>query len=388
MNTHDALRFLRAASPGQRAVVGFDGFVDQIARVIARRDPSGVHYVDRIADFGAMIAAASGRSFGREFKISHVEGGGNGPNFADGLLALGFAVDLFATAGDPPHPAFNDIARRCRSFTSIGDGYGLTLALEFADGKLMMNETSPLAALDAATMGRLLDRGGYTRACLGDPAQSEEPAQLIGLCNWSKYPRMTACWDLVRQRVFSRFTHAPWLLLDLSDPAGRDHAEILGLLELLAGFTRHTRVVLGVNLHEAGVLLGVMDRPAPTDEPGAMESAAAALRARLGAHLVAVHSQRRAAAAWAGWTEATGWTPDAAAGTGSEGTVCVETDHTSSPVRTTGVGDRFNAGLCAGLLGNNSPTASLALGCAAGAFFVRSGRPGSIDEITTAARPA
>jgi sugar/nucleoside kinase (ribokinase family) len=50
-------------------------------------------------------------------------------------------------------------------------------------------------------------------------------------------------------------------------------------------------------------------------------------------------------------------------------------------VRTTGVGDRFNAGLSAGLLAGMSPGSALAMGCAAGAWFVSVGEELRADQV-------
>lgn len=377
MNIREALHPIlsqsdsNASRPPLHVVVGFDGFVDEIIHVIGRRRPggngevAGVERIDRIADFGGMIEAAAGRSLGREIQIIKVEGGGNGPNFADGMLALGASVDLYGTLGDPLHPAFASVASRCRTCTAVGDGFGRTLAFEFADGKLMLNETSRLASLDEAAMRRVIDAGEYRAACAA--------AQVVGLVNWSKYPHMTACWRLIQERVLASLTHRPWLLVDLADPAGRDAAELRDVLELLRGMQAFTRVVLGVNLHEAGVILGAFGDAKPSDEAGSMEGAAAAISRRLNVQLVVIHSQRRAAGAWNAGA--------GGGGVGNGGAVCIEGAYTDSPLRTTGVGDRFNAGLMYGLASGQGMESAIALGCAAGGYFVRHGLAGSRGEI-------
>lgn len=343
------------------AVVGFDGFVDEIATVVAERlDATTVRRVERIADFGAMIVAASGRSFGREFLVSRVEGGGNGPNLAEGLVALGVPVDLYGTLGNPRQPAFDRIASSCRSCTTIGTGFGRTVALEFTDGKLMLNETSGLAEFDEPMMHRLIDEGGYARAC--------REAGLIAFANWSRYPHMTACWRAAGDRVLATLTHRPWVLVDLADPSNRKPAEIREMLGVVSGFQRTCRVVLGVNLSEAGVLLRVLDGVAPVDEPLSMKDAASSLRDRLGIDTAIVHSQRRAAAAQTG-------------GIDGPVLVCVEVDHVDHPVRTTGVGDRFNAGVGAGLLSGKPMAECIRMGCAAGSWFVSTGTNLTLGQL-------
>lgn len=309
-----------------------------------------------------MIVAASGRSFGREFVVSRVEGGGNGPNLTEGLISLGVPVHLYGTLGQPRQVAFDTIAARCLSCTSIGTGFGKTLALEFADGKLMLNETSRLADFDEAMMNRLIDEGGYAKAC--------RESALIAFANWSRYPHMTACWRAASERVLATLTQTPWVFVDLADPAGRQPAEIMEMLGVVSSFQRRCRVVLGVNLSEAGVLQGVLGKEKPGDDAGSMEAAAESLRTRLGIEMVVVHSQRRAAAGWLG----------AAMQAGPE-SVCVEGTYVANPVRTTGVGDRFNAGVCAGLLAGRPMADCVKMGCLVGNWFVRTGTNITFDEL-------
>lgn len=314
-----------------------------------------------------MVHAAAGKSLGREIKIIKEEGGGNGPNFADGVLALGATVDLFGTLGDPIHAAFAGIALRCRTCTAMGNGFGRTLALEFGDGKLMLNETSRLGGLDESVMHRLIDAGRYADVCA--------KADVIGLCNWSKYPHMTGCWRVVQERVLSGLRHRPLVLVDLADPGGRDVGDLREALGVVGqmqsgtgGGTGGGRVVVGANLHEAGLIAGALGVGVPSDEAGSMQSAAAGICERMGVEMVVIHSQRRAAGAWRG------------AGIPG-GTVCVEGAYTASPVRTTGVGDRFNAGMMYALANGNEPAVSIAMGCAAGGYFVRHGNAGGLDGI-------
>ncbi|MBC7771231.1 MAG: hypothetical protein H7210_01925 [Pyrinomonadaceae bacterium] len=336
-------------------VVGFDGFVDEIAAVVAERtDARSFRPVQRIADFGDMIVAASGRSFGREFIVSRVEGGGNGPNLAEGLIALGVPVHLYGTLGQPRQPAFDAIAAQCLSCISIGTGFGKTLALEFADGKLMLNETSGLANFDESMMHRLIDESGYIKAC--------RESGLIAFANWSRYPHMTACWRAASRRVLSTLEHSPWVFVDLADPSGRKPAEIIEMLAVVSSFQDRCRVVLGMNLSEAGVLQGVLGNRKPSDDPTSMTEAASSLREHLGVEMVLVHSQRRAAAGWVSPTIKN-----------AAGSACVEGAFVANPVRTTGVGDRFNAGVCAGLLSGRTMLESTHMGCQAGSWFVRTG---------------
>ena len=51
------------------------------------------------------------------------------------------------------------------------------------------------------------------------------------------------------------------------------------------------------------------------------------------------------------------------------------------PLKSTGAGDRFNAGYCLGLLAGATPENCLILGCAASGYFVRNAQSPSREEI-------
>ena len=116
-----ARRLSVADLPGCRVVTGFDGFVDEMISVVGeRRTLDDFAPVPDIGTFGAMIAAAAGQSSLREIVVTSVQPGGCAVNLADGLASLGATVDCFATIGEPPHPAFGDIAAKCHGFSSWG----------------------------------------------------------------------------------------------------------------------------------------------------------------------------------------------------------------------------------------------------------------------------
>jgi sugar/nucleoside kinase (ribokinase family) len=53
----------------------------------------------------------------------------------------------------------------------------------------------------------------------------------------------------------------------------------------------------------------------------------------------------------------------------------------SSPKKSTGAGDRFNAGWCLGHAHGMGDAAALTLGCAASGFFVRHARSATLKEL-------
>ncbi len=353
-----ARRVSAADLRGCRVVTGFDGFVDEMISVVGeRRTLDDFTPVPDIGTFGAMIAAATGQSTLREIVVTAVQPGGCAVNLADGLATLGVTVDCFATIGEPPHPAFGDIAQKCHGLHSWGPEPGRTLAFEFNDGKVMFSAVEQLAAFTPHSVRELLTDGTYAAAC--------EVAQVIALTDWSLYPYMTHVWRLLQSEVFSRLTHRPTFFIDLVDPSSRSVADIRDMAAILHDFERVGSVTLGLNGNEANVLCRAHDVPsAPADAtPDQTLQQAFALRDLFGVSRVVIHRVPFAvsAAAECGSTQP---------GPYSAGTK-----------KNTGAGDRFNAGFCLGIALGLDDSESLALGCAASGFFVRNARSANRQEL-------
>lgn len=341
-----------------RAVTGFDGFVDEMITLVAeRQDLTHFTPVQSISDFAVMMAASAGHSSLREIIVRHVHPGGCAVNLADGLASLGVHVDCFATLGDPVHSAFSSIVGKCHSVHSWGREPGRTLAFEFQDGKVMFSAGTQLADFTPEHVADCLKSQQYAQAC--------RQAQLIALTDWTMYPHMTAVWELLRQQVFSTLTHRPHIFFDLVDPSSRSHNDVRAMLRTLGSFEAHGQVTLGLNGNEANILSRLLD----VAETSAISSAentaeqASALRTAIGISRVVIHRSRYAVSA-----------------TESEQAYAFS-DFCAQPQKSTGAGDRFNAGFCLGLALSLDATKCLELGCMVAAAFVRTGRSASLDEL-------
>lgn len=348
----------RAEIAGLHAVAGFDGFVDEMIQVVGeRRGVGDFTPMKGIGDFAAWAAAAAGRSSLREIVIHRQDAGGCAVNLADGLASLGARVELFATVGSPPEHAFAPVLERLAAVHPVGDVFGRTLALEFSDGKLMLPAVAQLAQLDAALAERVLCSGDFPAAC--------GRAGLIALTNWTLYPHMTAVWQLLGERVFSRLTQRPAFVIDLVDPSGRSREDIAAMLKQLPRLSACGFVSLALNLNEANVLARLLDLQGGSDDQD-MAALAARLRLAVGVGEVAIHGVRFAACA------------------GSAGEACVRGPYCEKPVKLTGAGDRFNAGYGLGLLLALPAEQRLRLGAATSGCFVRSGASAGLDALIEA----
>jgi len=326
-----------AAVSGCRVVTGFDGFVDEMITLVGeRRSLSDFTPVPDIATFGGLISAAAGHSSLREIVINDVHPGGCAVNLADGLATLGARVSCFATFGDPVHPAFAGTAGKCAEFCSWGREPGRTLAFEFSDGKLMFSAVRQLADFTPDLVSRFLADGTYAAACA--------EARVIALTDWSLYPHMTGVWRLLQREVFSKLGGSRNFLIDLVDPSSRAPADIQEMAGILRDF------------EPAGPVT-------PDAAPELTLEQAGSLRVRLGVSRVVIHRIPFAVSS------------DAGGGFLQSGPFCL------NPKKSTGAGDRFNAGFCLGLALGCGASEALALGCGASGFFVRNARSATTHEL-------
>jgi hypothetical protein len=266
------------------------------------------------------------------------------------------AVDLFATLGDPVHKAFASVVDVCASATSWGSEPGRTLALEFQDGKYMLASMEQLAEIDEALLDQVLADGRYRAAC--------EQAGVIALTDWTLYPHMTACWAKLQREVYSKLSHRPWFFIDLVDPRSRSEADIRAMLATMRGFEDSGRCCFGGNRNEGNALAALLGVATCDDDgPQALLDQCAALQQALGVSQVTLHGIKvsaTAGVAGAGWANG---------------------PFTPTPKKSTGAGDRFNAGYCLGLLLGLDATQRLCLGNATSGFFVRHARSATKAEL-------
>lgn len=360
---------LRAGQP-PRALVGFDGFVDSIVRLVRlRHGATDFEPIATIPEFAARCAAAAGKSTNIERVTLDDRFGGNAPLMSSGLAALGARVAFIGAVGttdaglgaaDAIDPLFAPFAARCASCVPIARP-GHTLCLEFDDGKIMINDT---AAVQHVTWARVVERVGLDRL-RADVAD----ASILAVMNWSLLPGVEGIWEGLRRDVLLPLGESPErrLFIDLSDPAKRPDDDLRRAMALLRGLevTPALRVTLGLNLAEGERLARVMGVAFDAAAPRRVElpRLCRALRDALALDCVVIHPREGAAGAWrdqAAWFEG---------------------PFTASPTLSTGAGDHFNAGLaCAQALGLDLP-AALAVGCAVSGAYVRDGVSPPRDRV-------
>lgn len=360
-----ALSALRAAAPRsstKSALVGLDGFVDTIVTPVAQRTAQGDAFtpITNIPDFAARIAGAAGKSTNLEFYPLMDKLGGNGPIMAAALLAGGTKITYVGALGHPSiHPVFQSFAAGAEVVSLAAPA--TTTAVEFQDGKLMFGQ---LRSLDTITLSKIDEVMGAARF-----RASLASADLVALVNWTMIPNMsdifTALVDEVLPALPVRSAELPPRLFffDLADPEKRTRSDLRDVLHLIARFSAHGQVTLGLNLKEAQQVADVLALSSPDKDEASLRASAAAIRDKLGVATVVVHPRESAACATAAGTA---WIPG---------------PYTDKPLITTGAGDHFNGGFSQGQLLGLDPESCLALGACTSGHYVRTGVSPTLTDL-------
>ena len=354
-----AAKKLRAAAPTlnqQRAMVGLDGFVDEIIAVVETRGDYA-HYepVPTISRLAEKIGRAAGQSSNYELVVKDMKLGGNGPIMANALAAVGMDVTYVGNLGYPNvHPVFSEFAKRAKVI-SIGEP-GHTDALEFEDGKLMLGKLTPL---EDVNWDNILSRVGKDE--LGRVIGQ---SKLVGMVNWTMLPHMSRIWAKLLDEVIPNYErHERKLFVDLADPEKRTHEDILDALKLLTRFQDQVDVILGLNLKESVEIADVLGLPGQATPEETIEQTAAAIREELNLHCVVIHPRRGAAAATA------------------DERASFKGPFVERPKISTGAGDHFNAGFCLARVLGMSLEESLCIGVSTSGYYVRSAESPSAAQL-------
>jgi sugar/nucleoside kinase (ribokinase family) len=357
---HRAAEFLsaRAGALGdRRALIGLDGFVDSIIRVVDKRDSKEkFSVVPTIAAFAERIARAIGKSTNMELWVERVKLGGNGPIMANALAVAGPRVTYVGNLGFPQlHPAFEEFAGRARIY-SVAD-VATTDALEFHDGKIMLGKRQPLHDLTWDLLVERIGREEWMRLLTG--------SHLIGLQNWTMIPHMSHIWQHILDEACPKLPadERHTFFFDLADPESRDAGDIREALQLISRFEKHFNTYLGLNEKESFEIGEVLGYHGATEGETAVVEVARFIHDKLKIAGVVVHPRAYAVAA-------------SAAGAPKVAGPFVE-----KPLISTGAGDHFNAGFCLGKLLGADDEIALQLGVGTSGYYVRTAHSPSANDL-------
>ena len=355
-----AARILRGQAhniAAYRVTVGLDGFVDEIIRVVDKRESvEKFTRVPTLAAFGARIRAAAGKSMNAELLIERVKLGGNGPIMANALAAFGVQVTCIGNLGHPKlHPVFAELAKRATVY-SIAEP-GSTDALEFDDGKIMMGKH---ATLRDVNWKNLVERVGRKtlEGCFAN-------ANLVGLQNWTMLPHMSDIWEHVLADICPKMPALPrrTVFFDLTDPEKRDLNDIQYAIRLIGKFQKYFDVYLGLNEKESFEIGDVLGYRGAHKGDKAIRAVAKFIHDKIQTSGVVVHPRAYAIAASA------------------HAVVSVNGTFIEKPLISTGAGDHFNAGFCLGKLIGADDEISLQLGVGTSGYYVRTAKSPSVSKL-------
>lgn len=334
-----------------QAVVGFDGYIDELDRVVQSVAADGsCTFFPTISSFAQRLAEAAGKSADIETVSTEVKLGGNAPILANALTQLGVDTTCIGAMGSPElRDVFQEMAKTCRCISLCNPAY--TNALEFDDGKIMLANAKPLEGLNWTRVKEVV---GLERVIA-----LFESCTLAAMVNWGGVIGSEDIWSGIRQEVLPRLEKKERLFFfDLADPSKRTAEQICGVLEQIRSFSPFGRVILGMNENEALRVSAAAGGPADTPE-----RAAKALYDRLQIDALVVHPI------------------DRCIGVTCDGAVTEYGHVVAKPVISTGGGDNFNAGFCLGLMLGCRLQDAMIMGMATSGYYVGNGHSPTLEQL-------
>lgn len=340
-----------------KAVMGLDGFVDEILHVVeTRMDANTYTRMNTLQEFGEKICKAAGLSTNIEFIPIKSKLGGNGPIMSNALSSYGVDITYIGALGTPNiNPVFKEMGEKW-GVISIANP-GLTDAVEFLDGKLMIGKRESLKEVRWQTLKEKVGIDNLTAII--------QEAKLVGLENWTMLPYMTEIWRGIINEVLPRLEERAdhrFIFFDLADPENRLKEDVIEALEVIKEFSSKFNVILGLNEKEAVEISEVLGLTEPNTNVK-LEDIVIGVANELHIYCLVVHPVKEAMAVMGGKYYHTFGPFD------------------PNPKLTTGAGDNFNAGFCLGQSLGLSPQLSLILGTATSGYYVRNAESPTMESV-------
>ena len=336
----------------RRVVFGFDGYLDRVREVVAdRTDPTSYERLPRLADFRDRLdrSVEAGSSLSYEWLEDGRRTGGHTCHLARAFGTWDFSPTLVGMYGDPVRETFE---REFGEYDLVTLGEpGVTDAVEFDDGKLMLTEIGDTMTLDWAGLD---ERFGHDRL-----AERLDGAALLGLGYWSEAPNTPTVLSGLRDLWADIDDPPETVLVDPGDVRKLDTDRLRSGREAIGELTDVTDVVVSANRAETAVLADAYAGEADRE----FEATAAAVSDALDPTWFVGHGIDRSVVVTA------------------DGTESVSVPAVDEPEMTTSSGDHFNAGLALARISGLDPAAAVVVGNAVAGHFVRTADQPSLDEV-------
>ncbi|MFA6448724.1 MAG: hypothetical protein WCX65_04580, partial [bacterium] len=274
-------------TPGNRkAVVGLDGFIDEIVHVVdTRKNHAEYKRLDLMSDYAGRISSYAGMSGNIEYVTQRIKLGGNGPIMANALAALDVPTTYVGNIGWPEvHPVFRAMEERMDLITLAEPCH--TDAVEFHDGKIMVGKMAPVSEVN---WDRLMNVVGLPKL-----TDMLDAADLLALVNWSMLPYMPDIWEKLLEEICPKINpeRERFMFFDLADPQKREPEDIKRMLSLVQQFSEYYRVIFGLNERESyqiANVLGIEVEAESADKTGRVARTCEAIANKLGIYCMIVH---------------------------------------------------------------------------------------------------
>jgi sugar/nucleoside kinase (ribokinase family) len=307
----------RFIAPGGKAIIGVDGFVDEVWQVVkTRTDKDDYTLYNNIRRFGELFTELGEGGISNEIVRKRRSFGGFTANTGNAVMNLGIETDMLGLFGtNAIDPVFAPLAQKAR-LISIGEP-AVSHIFEFDDGKAMFPHIEALIDLDREFIIKNMS-AEVVRALVFD-------ADVIALGYWTNLREFDEMvFDICeyclngnkRQRMF----------FDFADLRKRDRGALDKTIKTLGRLNGRIPMTLSLNEHEAGLIFDHLGERLTMDIGQAAE-ATERIRLKTGIDEIVVHTPYFALSNSYG-----------------EGAAALQQRYSENPVRTTGAGDTFNGG--------------------------------------------
>ncbi len=335
----------------KKVSIGFDGFVDLVIKPVKTRiDENNCTYFPTIDQFGEKITSLAGRSGNIELSVQDTAFGGCGPHYANGLSNMGVSCTCIGAMGYPEKNAVFALNPNCKTISISEPGY--SYVFEFGDGKVLMSDVEKISKL---RWNDLIER-----ISVDELVSHFDDADIITLVNWSYLVHFHEIYEKFLEVVMPRLSKKDRkIYIDIADCAKRQPEEIKAGLKMFGRYSEYAPTYLGLNKSEAMVMHSIL---CEGEYKGSLPIARA-IKEFSGIGTVIIHPVDSSAAVYDGGEVEV------------MGIVC------ENPKKTTGGGDNFNSGFCAGLLGELDIKSCLISGMTTSYLYVKNGKCNSFDDI-------
>ena len=341
----------------KRALIGLDGFIDEILAVVDKR-LDGDHYsrIETVEDYGRRILEGSGLSLNVEVVSLAKKIGGNGPIYAGGLKKLGIRTDYIGAVGvKQVHPVFSELISKETTITGVAEP-AHTDAYEFCDGKIITSRLETLNTLTWEKIQSVVPQEKFVSLMDG--------ADIFSLNNWTMIPDMNRIWKHILDDIIPKMNtdlRNKIAFFDLADPRKRQDTDILEALELIRRFSScGFRTMLGLNFKESMQIMALIESGKKADS---LEISARCIAEYLGIECVTVHKTDIACSVQNHrYAEAAG-------------------PYCTTPKIKTGCGDIFNSGFVFAQVQGWSQEMCLLMGAMTSGRYVRTAQTATLEEI-------